>query len=49
MQRGRLPQQPAGDNQKKVQIFVVCEESGKKYRFMFKESVFGIVTIFHIR
>ena len=49
MQRSRLPQQPACESEKKIQIFVVCEESGKKYRLMFKESVFGIVTVFHIR
>ena len=49
MQRSRLPQQPACESEKKIQIFVVCEESGKKYRLMFKESVFAIVTVFHIR
>lgn len=49
MQRARLPQQPAPEAQKKVQIFVVCEDSGKKFRLMFKETVFAIVTVFHIR
>ena len=49
MQRGRLPQRPVCADQSRVQIFVVCEETGKKFRLIFKEAVFGIVTVFHIR